>query len=51
MTLRLQIDGNTYQSKGVSTDTIEASTLAYIKALNQCELVNKNHTSKITGGV
>ena len=51
VTLRLQIDGNTYQSKGVSTDTIEASTLAYIKALNQCELVNKNHTSKITGGV
>lgn len=44
VTVRLRLDGEAYMGKGVSTDTIEASTKAYLQALNQYESMKDMNT-------
>jgi len=43
----LCVNGRTYHGKGISTDIIEASAHAYLKALNQADSDRKNRASAL----
>ncbi len=51
VTVEIDAHGRTYHGKGLSTDTIEASVLAYLQALNKATAANGGQKSSSAHGV